>query len=226
MEVFGIIGHGYSDHVGQPPSAVHGQARAPALHFILVPKLLLGNLSGCEALLRSGNKVPPHLGSAKRSLAGNCVPKPELGNEKGIGRAVHADLRRPQAALWAIPASIIRSPGFSPARTSTWSPICRPSFTWRSWAVWSTATFTMVSWPTVLTAVLGDQDAPGRPQGQRQPGEHPRHQGRVFQHPGAHLEGAAARGADGKDFGDGELASNFTAGTLTWAISPIFTCSR
>ena len=53
-----------------------------ASHDFLVPKLLLGNLSGCEALLRSGNGVPPHLGSAKRSLAGNCVPKQELGNEK------------------------------------------------------------------------------------------------------------------------------------------------
>jgi hypothetical protein len=44
------------------------------IYFILVPKLLLGNLSGCEALLRSGNGAP-HLGSAERSLAGNCVPK-------------------------------------------------------------------------------------------------------------------------------------------------------
>ena len=42
------------------------------------------------------------------------------------------------------------------------------------------------------------------PRGSAQPGEHPRHQGRVFQHPGAHFEGTAARGADGKDFGDGE----------------------
>ena len=52
---------------------------------------------------------------------------------------------------------------------------------------------------------LGDQDAPAVPQGEHEAGEHPRHEGRVLEPPGAHLEGAAARGADGKDFGDGEI---------------------
>ena len=65
----------------RPRLSMGRRGRLPHILF-LVPKLLLGNLFGCEALLRSGNGVPPHLGSAKRSLAGNGVPKPELGNEK------------------------------------------------------------------------------------------------------------------------------------------------
>ena len=106
MDFFGIIGHSYSGPCGTAALGCPwaGEGAGPTFFCFLVPKLFFGTSRRCEALLRSGNEVPPHLGSAKRSLASNCVPKQELGNEEAVVCAVHADLRRPQAALWAIPA--------------------------------------------------------------------------------------------------------------------------
>ena len=50
---------------------------------LLVPKLLLGNLLGCKALLclTAGNPSVTFL-LPSWSLASRCVPKPELGNER------------------------------------------------------------------------------------------------------------------------------------------------
>ena len=84
----------------------------------------------------------------------------------------------------------------------------------------------MVSWPTVATAAWGMRMPRLWPRGSRRRANIPGTRAAFWSLPVRTLKVRLPGALMGKISAMGIWVSNFTAGTLTWAVSPIFTWSR